>query len=352
MGINVLRRRRRRKTGVFREQRANKVGSLLPKNLFPEAAKQPREIKYAFQKGYAHPSNSSLISMIPSVKFPNRQQKDFEFEIISNKEMLLYDIPTDHNPFRPHRLRFYAILFIINGEGQHFIDFKTYHYKRGTIIFISKEQVHAFQPNLEREASFMLFTEKFLEKSSAGSNLMQRLSLYNYHLYPPLLQIENERQIEIFANLIRQIRAEFDAPDDSFTEEIIASALKIFLCMAERIRKKSLGKQMPLTYREEFLTLQNLLREHLFENRQVNFYAEQMAISAKKLNMLTQEVVGKSAKTYINEQLILEIKRFLMNTALSTKEIAYQTGFEEPTNFVKFFKKYVGQTPLEFRKAF
>lgn len=289
--------------------------------------------------------------MIPSVKFPNHQRKNFGFEIVSNKEMLVHYAPKDHNPFCPHRLRFYAILFIINGEGEHFIDFKKYQYKRGSMIFISKEQVHAFQANYEREAQFMLFTEEFLEKSSVGSNLMQQLSLYNYHLYPPILQVEDEYQIEVFTNLTRQIRAEFDAPDDVFTEEIIASALKIFLCLAERIRKTKFSNQSPLPYREEFLVLQKLLQKYLFENRKVNFYAQQMAISSKKLNTITQEILDKPAKTYINEQLILEIKRFLMNTALTTKEIAYQTGFEEPTNFVKFFKKYTSQTPLEFRKG-
>ena len=42
----------------------------------------------------------------------------------------------------------------------------------------------------------------------------------------------------------------------------------------------------------------------------------------------------------------------LFNTDLSIKEIAYQTGFEEPTNFVKYFKKEVGMTPSVFRKEY
>ncbi len=58
------------------------------------------------------------------------------------------------------------------------------------------------------------------------------------------------------------------------------------------------------------------------------------------------------AKLYIDQFLVLEIKRFLMNTALSIKEIAYRTGFEAPTNFVKFFKKFEGITPAAFRKQY
>ena len=34
------------------------------------------------------------------------------------------------------------------------------------------------------------------------------------------------------------------------------------------------------------------------------------------------------------------------------KEIGYKTGFNDPTNFVKFFKKYTKTTPASFRKQF
>ena len=62
--------------------------------------------------------------------------------------------------------------------------------------------------------------------------------------------------------------------------------------------------------------------------------------------------MNKPVKEYIHEQLIMEIKRFLMNTDLSIKEIAYKTGFDEPTNFVKYFKKNTSSTPSAFRKDF
>lgn len=292
-----------------------------------------------------------LTSSIPEVQFPYRHSKSFEFEIVGNREILLDKLPKDHNPFRPHRLHFYAILFIRKGEGVHFIDFKQYAYQARSIIFIAKDQVHAFKKNMEREANFMLFTQDFLERSSLGSNLMQHLSLYNYNLNHPILNLDDENY-DLLSTLVNRIMEEYFGPDDFATEELIQSALKMFLLTADRIRKKNISSQPQLAYRAEFKAFQKLLKQHIFQNRQVNFYANEMVISAKKLNMVTQEIANLPAKTYINEQLTLEIKRFLMNTALSIKEIAYKTGFDEPTNFVKFFKKYAGKTPIEFRKEF
>jgi len=288
---------------------------------------------------------------IPGVKFPNQHQKTFEFSIVSNWEWLIGNAPSDYDPFRPHRIHFYALLYVMKGEGLHYIDFKSYPYQEGNIIFISKDQVHAFQQNLERKAFLILFTEQFLERSSLASNLMQQLSLYNYHLYPPVIQL-TQKQMPIFSELILRIVHEYNEPDDQLTEEIIQSALKILLCMAERIRKANRADEPQSKYQEEFLQFQKLLNLHLLESRQVKYYAEALSISSKKLNRITQDIMHQPAKAYINDLLIIEMKRLLMNTSLGVKEVAYKTGFEDPTNFVKYFKKNTGMTPVAFKRSF
>lgn len=288
---------------------------------------------------------------IPELEFQNRHQKSFEFSIASNKEILNSKLPGVPNPFRPHRIHYYSILFIIKGSGLHYIDFKSYPYQNGSIIFISRDQVHRFEPNEAREAYFLLFTKEFLEKSTIGSSLMQELSLYNYHLYAPVVQLPADL-MTIFTELVIRIKQEYDAPDDVFTEELIQSSLKVFLIMAERLRKRK-REARPLSRQQmEFIRFQQLLQEHLPTERQVQFYADIMAISTRKLNRMAQAIMQQTAKSYINEHAVIEMKRLLMNTTLSIKEIAFQTGFEEPTNFVKFFKKEAGMTPIAFRKQY
>lgn len=287
---------------------------------------------------------------IPEVDFRNRRKKSYEFEIISNK--IFFKNVQDHEPpFRPHRISYYGILFTMKGTGEHVIDFNHYPYRKGTVIFLSKEQVHAFIRNENREAYLMTFTPDFLEQSGFGPNLMKLMALFNYHLYHPVLQL-TEEQYEILLQLVMRMKREFENPDDDFSQEIIQAALKVFLFLSERLLRKSNGAKERHFYQGEFIQFQNLLQGHILENNKVQFYAEKMSISTKKLNRITQAIVQKAAKDYINDLLILETKRFLMNTSLSVKEIAYKTGFDVPTNFVKFFKKNTGITPLAFRKQF
>ncbi len=287
---------------------------------------------------------------IPEIDFQNRRKKHYEFEIISNKAFFK-NKKDNEPPFRPHRISFFGILFTMSGEGYHFIDFKRYPYDKGTVIFLSKEQVHAFERNEDREAYLLTFTEDFLEKSSFGPNLMRILTLFNFHLYHPVLHLE-EKQFEILLQLVMRMKREYENPDDDFSQEIIQSALKVFLFLCERLLRKKQADAPKHIYHEEFVQFQFLVKTHIFENNKVQFYADKMGISTKKLNRITQAIVNQPAKDYLVDMLVLEIKRLLVNSSLSVKEIAYKTGFDVPTNFVKFFKKGTGLTPMKFRKQY
>ncbi|MEM1325867.1 MAG: helix-turn-helix transcriptional regulator [Bacteroidota bacterium] len=287
---------------------------------------------------------------IPSVELGSLQEKPFGFRIANNREILLND-NLDHNPFRPHRIHFYAVLFVLEGEGYHYIDFKKYAYQPGSMIFISKEQVHAFEKNLERDAYFLLFREEFLARGGEQSKLLQHLSLYNYHLYPPVVQVP-EAQLGLLQLLAGKMLQEFNAEDDYLKVELLHAALEIFLCLAERMRKEGKATDTDSPQHRTYFQFQELLKAHIFNNRQVSFYADQLSMSTKTLNRITQQIVGQTAKNYIHDVLIIEIKRLLMNTSLSVKEIGYRSGFEETTNFVKYFKKQTEMTPSEFREQY
>lgn len=58
---------------------------------------------------------------------------------------------------------------------------------------------------------------------------------------------------------------------------------------------------------------------------------------------------GVPAKAFLSLRIALEAKRLLAHTAESVGALAGQLGFDEPTNFVKFFRREAGCTPGEFR---
>jgi AraC-like DNA-binding protein len=93
------------------------------------------------------------------------------------------------------------------------------------------------------------------------------------------------------------------------------------------------------------------VEKNFTKTRDAKAYAADLSISYKHLNDVSKEIVNSTAKSFIDNYVILEAKRMLVSTSLSVKEIAFELGFDEPTNFLKYFKKHTSITPVDFRKT-
>jgi len=92
-----------------------------------------------------------------------------------------------------------------------------------------------------------------------------------------------------------------------------------------------------------------LLNKHFKEQSSLQFYADQMNLTQDQLSQVCKKGVGWSPKAIMQEKLLREAKRLLLFDSMSVKEIAYDLGFTEPTNFVKFFQQHTGTSPKNFR---
>jgi len=98
-----------------------------------------------------------------------------------------------------------------------------------------------------------------------------------------------------------------------------------------------------------FKRFRQLLEVEFAAQHQVQFYAKRLGMSEKNLARASQAGVGLSPKACIAQRLVLEAKRLLAHTSLPVQTIADQLGFDEATNFVKFFRREQALTPSEFR---
>ena len=261
------------------------------------------------------------------------------------------DTPLDHSPVKPHRLAFYLILFITQGTGVHYIDFRSYTYKKGDILFIAKGQVHAFEAQPDVDGVMLLFTEDFLVKNLVDSDSLPFHRLYNYHLHEPILRLSGIGESTV-GNVIQEMSEEFRAADNFAKEEMLRLWLKLLMLKVERINQHSAPQQKESKWMLLFRDFRNLLEEQFQETRNAKEYAQMLNISYKHLNEACKSVTGKTAKEFIDAFLILETKRQLVISDISVKELTYKLGFDEPTNFVKFFRRHAGQSPVQFRKTF
>jgi len=244
-------------------------------------------------------------------------------------------------------------MLIEEGHGTHTIDFTDYPYEQGTLLTIRKDQIQKFHHNPAVKGTLLLFTDEFLVSYLEKLEALKSLQLFNEILGAPKLQL-SITELTTITNLIDRIQTEYFEVNDAYSLGLIRSELHILITKLYRI--KSSNNQMigSRKYLSEFIDFQNLVERHATKYTKVKDYAKMIGVSTKTLNTVTQTIVNKSAKAFIDAICTKQIKRLLINTntELSVKEIAYSSGFEETTNFYKYFKRQTTLTPEQFRNNF
>jgi AraC-like DNA-binding protein len=140
---------------------------------------------------------------------------------------------------------------------------------------------------------------------------------------------------------------------DQFQSDILRNLLHNLLLVCERFAATQRRAKDDKSVDAKLVTrFKELLDEGFAKSKKVSDYAERLKITEKRLTLATTKIASKSPKQMIDERILLEAKRLLSYTTQSVKEIAFALGFDEPTNFNKYFRKHVGSSPVEFRLSF
>lgn len=122
---------------------------------------------------------------------------------------------------------------------------------------------------------------------------------------------------------------------------------------AAKLPKKILLRQHEIT--ADFLKLidqhlDELLAGEITEMYEIRDFAARMFIHPTHLSNTIKLTTGKPPCFFVEERIINIAKQELLDTRKSVAEIANMLTFD-PSNFTKFFKRFAGCTPKQFREA-
>lgn len=114
----------------------------------------------------------------------------------------------------------------------------------------------------------------------------------------------------------------------------------------------------PVSYRQKEIARQYItaLDHHIKELKggivdralEIRDFAKQLHLHPVHLSNTIKEVTGRSTCDLYEERLVKISKELLLETDMPVSGIASQLTYD-PSNFTKFFKRYVGLTPKKFR---
>ena len=282
------------------------------------------------------------------VNFDNQDNPKSYFDIVKIEDLLQKDL--DHNIGENHLVKFYIIFFVYEGQGYHTIDFTDYSYKAGTVLLIRKDQIHKFFRSPNVKGYLLIFTEEFIISHLNKMEALKSMQLFNESLSFPKIEFEEKETFSDFTILIKHLEEEYNV-QDTYSIGITRSVLHIVITKLFRIKARAGHFSERKKYMSQFLEFQKLVEKDCFKSKKVQYYAKKIGVSTKTLNNIVNNVLNKSAKVFIDEITILQIKRLLITSDFSIKEIAYTVGFDDSTNFFKYFKKFTGSSPEVFRQA-
>lgn len=249
-----------------------------------------------------------------------------------------------------HRAEFYHIIWFKKANTVHFVDFEEIKIEDETILVLNKNVIQRFGDNENIEGTVILFTDSFFSKSKEYAEYLQSNFLFQ-NLFS-ISRISLCKQKDVFIQFLALMAREVTINYDHLQSDILRNHLHNTLLIIERGMQgevKKLFKSKSLKYVYLF---SSSLEKKFKSEKTAHFYAKEINITEKQLLQSTLQVTGKSPKTLIINRIILEAQRQIIFTNKSIKEIAYDLGYDEPTNFVKFFRKKCQITPLDFRNKF
>lgn len=267
--------------------------------------------------------------------------------------------PTPDNNVLKWIQEFYTISIKRNVAGKYRYGQQSYDFDEGLMTFFSPEQVISVQL-VEEDAHahpsgwILAIHPDFLFGTPLAANI-KRYQFLNYSVREALFLSEKEEKI--INDILQNIRTEYQANLDKFSQQIIISQLELLLNYSERfyqrqfLTRKKANHQI-LDRLEELL--EDYFNSDLMDKRlpTVQEVAEKLHLTPDYLSSMLKSLTGQSTQQHIHHKLIEAAKVKLSTTQLSISEIAHGLGFEHSQSFSKLFKSKTKQTPMEFRTSF
>ena len=232
-----------------------------------------------------------------------------------------------------------------------------YDYQEGTLVFTAPGQVVGVEDNgevFQPKGWALLFHPDLIRGTSLGRNI-GRYTFFSYESYEALHLSEQERHVVI--DCLQNIAGELQHAIDRHTKGLICTNIELLLdyCMRFYERQFVTRQDMNLDVLGRF---EKLIDEYLDSDitlkdgvPSVQYFADKVCLSPNYFGDLVKKETGKSAKEYIQLKMLNVAKEELLHPEKSITEVAAKLGFQYPQHFVRFFKRYEGITPSQYRQA-
>ncbi|WP_373520850.1 helix-turn-helix domain-containing protein [Aquiflexum sp.] len=236
---------------------------------------------------------------------------------------------------------------------------------RGSITFLFNEVkmkcksgeflfwfANSYLTNLELSKGFtatiLLVENHFLIDNIPDQNLGIDATLHSRQY--PVKQLNNKNDRQRVLTNFQLLYDKFLDMEHRFYEEALKLQMRLFVLeMWHTFAKEYERRKRSLQTGTLYERFRNLVQDHCMKEREVQFYANELNITAKYLNAISKQNSGITASEWIKRFAKERIVLLLQNKNLNIAEISDEMGFSSRSFFTRYVKKVLGVTPSEYR---
>lgn len=250
-----------------------------------------------------------------------------------------------------HRYEFHTLVCVTQGTCTQMVDFKSISCEPGSLLVVRAGQAHNYGQSDEWDGWNLLFRPEFvLPVSTTSHDLKLALDLESLPEHMTLSSQELRKATDLFQQMREDTLMDVltGAPQED-VHRLLRHQLHTLLTRLSILQGRRQA-QLVSPASQRFQRFQQLVDQRFAQWHQVAAYANQLGYSEKSLARAVAAATGMPAKAFIAARINLEAKRLLVHMDMPVTTIAEKLGFDEATNFSKFFRREVGCTPAEFRR--
>lgn len=291
-------------------------------------------------KSIPHLTSSQLLSQIGITDWDDK-----DFAILHSKLPYKFNIPY------PFRSTDYMIGFVNEGSSCNLINLQQFNFEKNSLIVVSPFDIIE---NINQSDDFTIsgisFTKNFITEHLADIQMLENIPFLKQGNIPVLTIADKD--VDQLYNLFFILEDLARNKENPHRKKMIRNMIETVLYGIDAIYQPEINLSKRKLSRKEELTMQlrELLPLHFKDHRSVNFYADQLNVTAKYLSECVKEILGITAGELIDEMVILEAKVLLKNSKLSICQVADLLHFSDQFFFSKFFKNHTKLSPSEYRR--
>lgn len=249
----------------------------------------------------------------------------------------------------PQRINGCLFILCLRGECEISVHLAEHKIQKDTIVTILPDTfIHVHRQSSDCQLYIIGFGKELLNGANLFSSTMNYLSSLIESPVVPLQPEVTDLFKDYFMLLIKMGRLKNVNPNQELTSTILLTILHGIGSIHQNInistRTFSRGEEIVKRL------VQHIIK-HYTKERSVSFYAELLHISPQHLSTTVNKVTGKTVTDIIAKLVITDAEAKLKSTDLTIQEIAYSLNFPDISFFGKYFKRYTGMSPKQYRES-